>query len=154
VAVDSPGPLPQDRSVAKIATRGLRIMVDRLQEFLRSQLESSSRSSAMGNANWLIGILVTATVGLVKYGAPTWMQAGFLILDVGFVGYYAYIHRHFALHNSDALRSEKYHLSKMAIERGLYGDNVRGLIQGDAVSDSPDVPLKRLGSDSEESEHG
>ncbi len=33
--------------------------------------------------------------------------------------------------NPDALRSEKYTLHKMAIEHGLYGDNVTGVIDAD-----------------------
>lgn len=50
-------------------------------------------------------------------------------------------------HNPDALRSESYSLSKMAIERGLVGDSISGVAQSRP-------PLLDAGSvDAEQEEH-
>jgi hypothetical protein len=63
------------------------------------------------------------------WGAPGWALislAGFLGVTVAtyLISYVIY-----AIKNPDALRSEKYTLSKMAIEKNLIGDSTAGLIE-------------------------
>jgi hypothetical protein len=55
-------------------------------------------------------------------------------------GYYAYT-------APDALRSERYYLQKMAIERGALGDTLSGIFPADDVltsRDPVDNPIKRI----------
>jgi hypothetical protein len=126
-----------------------------IREVVESNMRSAARSSVMGNANWIVGLLLAALVGLAKAQAPTWLLAGVAVATIGFVGYWAYIHHYFAMTNPDNLRSERHSLGKMAIERGLYGDNRLGLVPGDAVTDTPKSPPALLGGpDSGDSAHG
>lgn len=46
----------------------------------------------------------------------------------------------YALKNPDALRSEKYTLSKMAIEKNLIGDDISGLIEVGDYDNPPASP--------------
>lgn len=72
---------------------------------------------------------MTAIVGLVGVGGPTWLLiifATLLILGMFLYGT-AYV---FSLtRNPDWLRSETYSIQKMAIEHGVYGDSQLGLIE-------------------------
>lgn len=51
----------------------------------------------------------------------------FGILFITYIGSYIFL----LFKDRDALRSESYSLSKMAIEHGLIGDNLTGLMEGE-----------------------
>ena len=46
----------------------------------------------------------------------------------------------FMFKDSDALRSERYSLSKMAIEKGLIGDDIKGLLSADLAENIASKP--------------
>lgn len=84
---------------------------------------------------------------LLLAGAPTWLLiavgVGLALTMLTFLGAYIYL----LIKLPDALRSESYSLSKMAIEKGLVGDNLLGLsdprkgspaLQNSAVKDVAD----------------
>jgi hypothetical protein len=75
----------------------------------------------------VIGLLLSALASLVLGEAPSWLLISvglaLAVVLVVFLGAYLYL----LLRNPDALRSEHFSLSKMAIEKGLVGDNVQGL---------------------------
>ena len=86
------------------------------------------------------------TVGLVLAEVPAWfviLMAVFLTLSVlTYLGTYLYC----LFNNPDALRSETYTIRKMAIERGLIGDDVSGIFE---VGDGPSP--KQIGQTAEKS---
>jgi hypothetical protein len=53
-----------------------------------------------------------------------------VLLVLGFLGAYAY----FALNNPDALRTERYTLTKLAIEQHLRGDDLAGITEAIEMS--------------------
>ncbi len=81
---------------------------------------------------------MSGIVGATYYGAPIWLLVtlsvflGFCV--VLFLGSYTF----FAIKNPDALRSERFTLSKMAIEKNLIGDNDVGLT---AISELEDTKI-------------
>ncbi len=98
-----------------------------LRAFLSQASSSGSRSTALQPLGWLTGILTSGLVVSASWGAPKWALislAGLLILTVCI---YLVSYIFYAFKNPDALRSEKYTLSKMAIEKNLIGDNQVGL---------------------------
>ena len=98
-----------------------------------------TRSSGLRPLQWILGTLITGLLGSVWLKAPEWVTAS-LTVGVGvflLLGVYAYIY--FMIKNPDFLRSEAFTLHKMAIEKGLIGDNVSGLIEPE------DSPLERIG---------
>src|SRR4051812_29193440 len=117
---------------------------------LLSQASSSgSRSTALQPLGWLSGILTSGLVLAAYWAAPEWALislAGFLGVTV-FTYLVSYIV--YAIKNPDALRSEKYTLSKMAIEKNLIGDDRVGLFEVDDYEtphSTPALPNKKEGS--------
>ncbi len=53
------------------------------------------------------------------------------------VGLFAWAYLFFAKRNPDALRSERFLTHKMAIERGVLGDKLSGVIAADVVGALP-----------------
>lgn len=112
-------------------------MTELMQVFaaLKEQMSATlSRSDILTSLKWLVGMLLTATLGLAAVKAPDALiilVAVLLSLSVAlFLG--AYI---FCLVNSpDSLRSEKYSLQKLAIQHALLGDSSAGLFEEDEIS--------------------
>jgi hypothetical protein len=75
---------------------------------------------------WFAGIFLTALIGAIRLNAPHWID----VVIVGilcaccclFLAAYVY----FAMKNPDALRSERYGLSKMALQMSRLGDTAKG----------------------------
>ncbi len=98
-------------------------------ELLQQASTSGSRSTAMKPLTWLVALLILAVIALASSVAPIWLVIGvaslFGITVFVFLGSYIY----FMLKNPDALRSEKFTLSKMQIEKNLIGDDKAGLTE-------------------------
>lgn len=106
--------------------------------FLSQASSSGARSTALQPLGWLTGILTSGLVVAAYWGAPEWA----LISLCGLLGVtviiYLVSYVFYAIKNPDALRSEKYTLSKMAIEKNLIGDDKSGLIE---VGDNDNPPI-------------
>jgi hypothetical protein len=86
-----------------------------------------SRSSVLNPLQWMLVILVFGVGICLLAHSPSWLVVLFaimlgLVLSL-FLGAYIY----FARTNPDALRSEQFSLSKLAIEKGMVGDTLSGL---------------------------
>jgi len=95
--------------------------------FSQSHSVGGSRSTAITPLQWMMFILVSGILGLIRLSAPVWLLWIFGILIVLVFLLYAAMYIYFASKNPNALRSEKFELSKMAMERGLIGDSETGL---------------------------
>jgi hypothetical protein len=88
-----------------------------------------ARSTALHALQWGMGMLLCSIPLSLAAKAPTWilivLVAALGLLFLTFVGSYIFL----LSKNPDALRSESYTLSKMAIERGLIGDSGTGLME-------------------------
>jgi Na+/glutamate symporter len=78
---------------------------------------------------WLLGLLLTAALWAVRLNAPEWLLALLAVLAVITVGVYLYAYVYFMKHDSEALRSERYSLGKLAINKGVAGDDLAGIIE-------------------------
>lgn len=87
---------------------------------------SVSRSTALKSLAWLIGILVLGATGLGYSESANIVLTGFFVLLVISVLVYLGSYIYLLKTNPDALRSERYSLEKLAIEKGVYGDNLIG----------------------------
>jgi hypothetical protein len=77
----------------------------------------------------LLGLLLTAVLSAVGLKAPAWLIVLLAVLAVITVAVYLVSYVHFMRHDPDALRSERYSLGKLAINRGVAGDNLAGIIE-------------------------
>jgi hypothetical protein len=107
-----------------------------VQALLQQATSSGSRSTAMQPLCWLAGIILSGIIGSAYYNAPIWLLVT-LAVFLGFcISLFLGIYTYFAIKNPDALRSEKFTLSKMAIEKNLIGDNNVGLTAISEYEDS------------------
>lgn len=100
-----------------------------IRAFISQASASGARSTALQPLAWLSGILTVGLVLAPSWNPPAWLlvfMAGLLGISVViFLGSYIY----FAAKQPDALRSEKFTLSKMAMEKNLIGDSRSGLLE-------------------------
>lgn len=85
------------------------------------------RSTALHALQWVLGMFIAAIPTIIWAGAPIWLivtiAGAIAIVLFVFLGAYIYL----LIKNPDALRSEHFSLSKMALEKGLVGDSISGL---------------------------
>ncbi len=101
-------------------------------EFFRSFLQQANatgtRSTALTDLRWFAAIVISALLISLKFNAPDWILYALIsllgLISLIYLGAYIF----FAIYDRDALRSEKYTLTKMAIEKSITGDNLSGLI--------------------------
>lgn len=97
------------------------------QDVFSQSTAKGARSTALHSLQWVLGMFLTALSASLFTKAPVWVSvalgiSGALVLAV-FLGAYVYL----LLKQPDALRSEQFTLSKLAIEKGMVGDNVAGM---------------------------
>jgi hypothetical protein len=100
----------------------------RLISTLREQMNATlSRSDILRPLAGLIGILITAIILMIVAKGPEWLlilMSALLVFSI-VIYFFAYVFCLFR--DRDALRSEKYSLQKMALEQGIFGDNLSGI---------------------------
>ena len=87
-----------------------------------------SRSDALRPLAWLIAILTTTATLLAYVSAPQWLLIVTACLLIAAITLYFIAFGFCLIKDRDALRSENYSLHKMAIEHGLIGDSITGVI--------------------------
>lgn len=110
-------------------------------ELVRAIMEqatsSGSRSTVLQPLIWLVGFLLTATLLAAKYQLIPWLVYMLAVL-LGFsISIFLIAFVVFSMKNPDYLRSEKFTLSKMAIEKNLIGDDIAGLHEVTEYDSSP-----------------
>lgn len=120
-----------------------------IQELLEKSDASGSKSTILKPLTWFLSIFIGGIILLQKTNAPIWLTVFFcVIVGMGIlIFFFSYIFCLFK--DRDALRSEKYSIQKMAIEKGVYGDNITGLY----VQSESDVAKEKINL-SNESEGG
>ncbi len=73
-------------------------------------------------------MLLIALVWASTKGAPATVQFLLAALLVGFMVLYGVSYVAFGKKDPNLLRSEKFNIEKLAIERGVYGDSAKGII--------------------------
>jgi hypothetical protein len=74
-------------------------------------------------------LVLLAILGALREGAPVWVLAILAAFGVVFVLAFTSAYFFLMIKNPDALRSEKFQLSKIAIERSMIGDNITGFLE-------------------------
>lgn len=96
--------------------------------FQQANLQGS-RSTVLRPLGWLASICTGALVCLAELKGPLWLMIVFAIFSAATVGMYLWAYLHCLLTDKDALRTEKYSIQKLAIEKGVYGDSNTGVLR-------------------------
>jgi hypothetical protein len=116
--------------------------IELIRSFLQQANATGTRSTVLTDLRWFAAIAVAALLGGLKVNAPFWVLVllASLLGLISLVYLAAYIY--FGIRSPDALRSEKFTLSKLAIEKSITGDNLSGLID----PQSQNTPMHKLPS--------
>lgn len=87
-----------------------------------------SRTDVLRALVWPNAMLLIALVWASTKGAPATVQFLLAALLVGFMVLYGVSYVAFGKKDPNLLRSEKFNIEKLAIERGVYGDSAKGII--------------------------
>ncbi len=106
------------------------VLVQRILQTLVNKADiGQSRTSALNPLQWLTVILGVILLIGIAISAPIWLLISLLCLLVASVLLLLFAFGYFMFANPDALRSEKYVFSKLALEKGLIGDDLVGLLE-------------------------
>ena len=119
-------------------------MVQILRKFMEQQAGSGKRSTALQPIIYITSILLLGLIGSFQVNAPLWLSVSLFCMLVGSILLFGVAYIYFMLKNPDALRSEKFNITKVAIEHGLIGDDMLGAIL--SFEEKQSLPL---GSDDE-----
>lgn len=98
-----------------------------IRELLSRSDASGSKSTILKPLTWFLALIIGGILTLLKFGSPIWltiMLAVIFCLGVA-VFFFVYIYR--LINDRDSLRSEKFTIQKLAIEKGIMGDDVTGI---------------------------
>ena len=115
-------------------------MPNLLHSFFSEASAKGARSTALHALQWGMAMLLISISIMAMADAPSWIliaiSSAFGLVLVTFIGAYIFL----LIKNPDALRSERFTLSKMAIERGLIGDSLSGLREEEILEDTINEP--------------
>jgi hypothetical protein len=104
---------------------GLFQLFSSLQEQARA---SFLRTDVLRGLIWPTGFVATMLLILALGHGPNWLLVGIFVLFVVLIVFYLSSFYFFMKSDPDALRSERYSLQKIAIEKHLIGDSNIGII--------------------------
>lgn len=108
--------------------------IELIRSFLQQATAQGSRSTVLTELRWFVGILLSAILVAVSLHAAQWILIILVVFLCAAGALYLIAYVFFGLKNPDALRSEKYTLTKLAIERSVTGDSVKGFFDLESQS--------------------
>jgi hypothetical protein len=96
---------------------------------IAQQVAGGSRTDVLRSLIWPNALLLGALVWAGTRGAPMFILVLLSALLVLFMLLYGGAYIAFGRIDPNLLRSERFNLEKMAIERGVYGDSTKGLLE-------------------------
>src|SRR5687768_14492835 len=94
-----------------------------LKTLLQQATTEGTRSTALKSLGWLIAMLLPSTLGAFALETPNWLGVSLAVATGVSVTLYLFAYVYLLRTDRDALRSERYSLTKLAIEKGVYGDS-------------------------------
>jgi hypothetical protein len=104
---------------------------------LRQATASGSKSTALAPIALFFGAMILSIGLLIRVGAPEWIVAVLCAVAVLLAILYIAAYIYFMIRSPEFLRSERFYLQKLAIEKGIRGDDTAGII--DVSFDAPIV---------------
>lgn len=95
---------------------------------IAQQIGGGSRTDVLRALVWPNAMLLAALVSAAIKSAPTFLLVILSVLLVVFMLLYAGAYILFGIQDPNLLRSERYNIEKMAIEKGILGDSMMGIV--------------------------
>jgi hypothetical protein len=103
---------------------------------MQRAMAGGARSTVLKSLGWLIALLTSATIAAFHYETPVWVGVMFALGAGAAILLCLVAYVYFALKDPDALRSERYYIQKLALQKGFVGDDITGYIR---LADRPQV---------------
>jgi hypothetical protein len=88
---------------------------------------------------WLISVLLAALLTAASLQLPSWITVGLFITLAINILLVMFSFGYCLFNDRDALRSESFSIKKMAIEKGIYGDSITGVLKSPVDTDEPNL---------------
>jgi len=98
-------------------------------ELLQQSNAKGSRSTILQPLIAVVAVIICAIGLLAKVGVPIWFIAALGVFLFLFLVLIMVAYTYCLFNDRDAIRSEKYSIEKMAIEKGFYGDSAKGVFK-------------------------
>ena len=103
--------------------------IELIRSFLQQATLQGSKSTVLSPLGWALATVIGGLIGVQWAKAPLWISgllgAGVALLLLAYVvAYFIFVFR-----SPESLRSERYSLSKLAIEKSVKGDNLAGFAE-------------------------
>lgn len=95
---------------------------------LRQATVSGYKSTVITELRWFATVLIAGLVAAFQVNAPPWITIPLFVVLLLVCCVYLCTFVYFVRKNPDFLRSEKFALSKLAIEKSVKGDTITGFI--------------------------
>jgi hypothetical protein len=102
--------------------------IELIRSFLQQATAQGSRSTALNPLAWALGLCLSSLLIAISLNAPYWVTVFLSVVTALILIVFLFAYLYLLVKDRDALRSEKFTLSKMAIERSVTGDNIAGFI--------------------------
>jgi len=102
-----------------------------IKAFLEHASADGSRSTVLKPLGWLLLICVGAILSVLYMKGPTWIVILFFLAIGIIIILYLFTFIYCLFTDKDALRTEKYSIQKLAIEKGFVGDDIFGQLDPD-----------------------
>lgn len=104
---------------------------------LFSQSKSrGARSTALRPLNVVLILLISGMISGYSFGSPPWVLSYLGVAFAFTMAIYLLSYCYLLFTDRDALRSESFTIKKLAIEKGLVGDNITGKMLSSLLDDS------------------
>ena len=122
------------RRFTKRLRESFNMAIDIVRALFQQASAQGSRSTVLRPLGWLASICAGSLIALVEFKAAIWLLILFAIFLSVTVALYLWAYVYCLLTDKEALRTEKYSIQKMAIEKGYYGDSTVGTFPVDQQS--------------------
>jgi hypothetical protein len=102
-------------------------VLEYIRAFSPGALLQGAKSTVLNSLGWMAALMVSAILGSSLVHSPDWIVAMFAYAFVADLVLFLAAFVFFAATDKDALRSERFGIQKMAIEKGMIGDSTTGL---------------------------
>lgn len=118
-------------------------------KFFQHASAGGTKSTVVTPIQWLTSILGATLLGCIQIAPTSWITALVACLFAATILFYFWAYRFFAQRAPDSLRSERYGIEKLNIERSLKGDDIAGVRLIDEPqgmnSSRPEIPEAKPG---------
>ena len=98
-----------------------------IRELLSRSDASGSKSTILKHLTWFLALIIGGILTLLKFGSPIGLTIMLAVIFCLGVAVFFFVYIYCLINDRDSLRSEKFTIQKLAIEKGIMGDDVTGI---------------------------